>query len=298
MNNRYKTEKETPLFARFNIAFLVVVILIVNIVWFATAKHAFSACESSLKLEGTMSVECCTSQEKCIAAATAIYDYSVAAKLPPGSLSLFMQASPWHVYDGNARILTIEELAAITKKQMKNDVKRIDLIASWTGVAPDSKSKSIAQKLSDSLNGFPIKGMDGFVWMAKDGSVRTTHQAFTIMPKCPYGVHRGEEVMVSLVWGWMIQYEEDYVKKQNADAILRTGAAWDVFMLCPEKALQLFEAAAKISNPIAAYNAALLRLERNKDGDVEAATVLLKQAATLGDKKAQARIQELTRKDQ
>ena len=120
-------------------------------------------------------------------------------------------------------------------------------------------------------------------------------RAFTIMRKCPYGVHPGDEVLVSLVWGWLIQYEEDYIKKRDAEGILLAGAGWDVFMLCPERALQSFEAAAKLSNPIAAYNAALIRLERGKDGDIEVATKLLRQAATLGDKKAEARLQKLTR---
>ncbi|MGD1075224.1 MAG: hypothetical protein ABR903_03980, partial [Thermodesulfovibrionales bacterium] len=59
-------------------------------------------------------------------------------------------------------------------------MKRIDLIASWTGVAPDRDGKSLAQKLSDVLNGLPVSGKDGFVWIAKNGAVRTTHQAFTV----------------------------------------------------------------------------------------------------------------------
>jgi len=256
-------------------------------------ERVFAGCESSLKLEGIMSVECCTPRDKCIPAATAIYDYSVAAKVEPGVLSISMQASPWHVYDGDARILTIEELAEIAKGQLKKEIKRIDLIASWTGVVPDLNGKPLAQRLSDLLDGFPVTGKDGFVWVAKDGSVRTTHQAFTTMPKCPYGVHPGGEVFVSLIWAWLIQYEEDYVKKGNAEGILRAGAGWDVFMLCPERALQSFEAAATLSNPIASYNAALIRLDRNKDGDVEAATNLLMHAAKLGDKKAQVQLQKL-----
>lgn len=292
MNNKYK--KETSLIVRFYVVFAGVLFLIVPIVLLANAEHALAGCESSLKLEGTMSVECCAPKEKCIAAATAIYDYSIAAKVDSHTHSLIMHASPWHLYSGDARILTVEELAEIAKAKIGDNGKRIDLIASWSGVAPNNNVKSLAEQLSGLLKGFPVRGMDGFVWIGKDGSVRTTRQAFTTMPKCPYGIHRGEEVMVSLVWGWMIEYEEDYVKKQNAEGILRVGAAWDIFMLCPERALQSFEAAAKLANPVAAYNAALIRLERGKDGDLEAATKLLEQAAALGDSKAQARLQKMT----
>lgn len=292
MSNKYR--KETSLIEQCRIVFVAVLFCIVQIVLLTTTVNAWAGCDNSLKLEGTISFDCCTPMEKCIAAATAIYDYSVVAKVDSGVHSMFMHASPWHLYSGDARILTIEEVAEIAKEKINDNVRRIDLIASWSGVAPTKNTKSLAEQLSDLLKGFPVRGMDGFVWIAKDGSMRTTQQAFTGMPKCPYGVHRGDEVMVSLVWGWMIQYEEDYIKKQNAAGILRAGAAWDVFMLCPERALQSFEAAAKLAIPIAAYNAALLRLERGKDGDLEAATKLLEQAAALGDSKAQARLQKLT----
>lgn len=260
------------------------------------SKGGIASCESSLKLEGTLVVDSCAGEKGCIPASTAICNYSESAKVGPGVYSISMQASPWHLYDGDWRILTIEELAEMVRSQLRNDKKRILLIASWSSVSPDRNGKSLAQKLSDALDGFPVSGMDGFVWIAKDGAVRTTHQAFTIKRvKYPYGVHPGDEVMVSLVAGWPIDFEEDYVNKRDAYGIMRVGAGWDIFMLCPERALQSFEAAAKLSNPIAAYNAALMCLERSKDGDVEAATKLLTQAAALGDKKAQARLQELTR---
>ena len=74
------------------------------------------------------------------------------------------------------------------------------------------------------------------------------------------------------------------------------GAGWDIYSLCPDHALKTFEAAAKMSNSIAAYNAALMRLERNGDGDVEAARALLSQAAGAGDAKAQAKLKTLSTK--
>jgi hypothetical protein len=140
----------------------------------ATGQNAFAGCENSLKLEGVMSVECCTSRDKCIPAGKAVYEYSEAAKDDPSLLSISMQSSPWHFYDNDMRILTVEELAEMVRPTIRK-VKRIALIASWTGVAPNPNGKSLAQKLSDLLDGFPVNGMDGFVWIVKDGSVRTTH---------------------------------------------------------------------------------------------------------------------------
>jgi len=271
------------------------VALLLNVVLLAAGPHAFADCEPPVTLEGTVSIECCIPPDECISAGRAIYDYSMSAKVDPDVLSISTQASPWHLYDGDMRIIPVEELAEGAKAKLRDGVKRIVLVASWTGVAPDRSGKSLAQKLSDALGGFPVSGMDGFVWIAKDGSIRTTRQAYTIKQKCPYAIHPGDEVMVSLVPGWLIAFEEDYIKKRDSEGIMRAGAGWDIFMLCPERALQSFEAAAALSNPIAAYNAALIRLERGKDGDLEAAAKLLTQAAKLGDKKAKARLQEMNR---
>jgi TPR repeat protein len=66
-------------------------------------------------------------------------------------------------------------------------------------------------------------------------------------------------------------------------------------MLCPERALQAFEYAAQLGHPIAAYNAALMRLDRGGQGDLDAAKELLLKASNAGDKKAQERLQLLNR---
>jgi hypothetical protein len=255
--------------------------------------YAFAECESSLELQGTISVDCCKPIDKCASAGEAVYKYMDAIKDEPTVLTIGLQASPWHLYDHEMRILRIEELARMIKPQLKDPVKRVQLVASWTGVAPEHNGKSIAERLSSALGGFPVSGMDGFLWIAKDGSLRTTKQAFTLKRKCPYGVHPDEEVMVSLVAGWPIEFEEDYVKKQNSDGIMRVGAGYDIYMLCQDKALQAFEAAAKLSNPIAAYNAAMIHLERGKKSDLAAASSLLLQAVAIGDKKAKVMLGEL-----
>jgi TPR repeat protein len=192
------------------------------------------------------------------------------------------------------RIITVEEVAEMARPLIARGVKRIALIASWTAVAPDKEGKSLRQKLSETLSGFPVSGMNGFLWIAKDGSTRTTRQAFTVRQgRGPYRIALGEEVMVSLVAGWPAEDEDIFLKERNADGIMRAGAGWDILFLCPEKALQAFEAAARLSHSVAAYNAALIRLERKNIGDLDAAKELLSQAAIAGDKKAQARLQAL-----
>jgi hypothetical protein len=128
------------------------------------------------------------------------------------------------------------------------------------------------------------------------GGLRTTHQAFTIRNgKGPYSVRVGEDVMTSLVAGWPVYLEEHFVKAGDSEGMLRAAAGWDIFLLCPDRALSSFEAAAKLSNPVSAYNAAMIRLERGDEGDHQAAMTLLSQAANLGDEPARDRLRQLKR---
>jgi TPR repeat protein len=213
----------------------------------------------------------------------------------PSILNINMHTSPWRFYDGDMRILTVDDVAELVGEHVKK-VGRIQLVGSWTGVAPDASTKSLAQKLSEALKGFPVTGTDGFLWISSSGETRTTRQAFTLKQgRGPYYVAPDEEVMVSLVAGWPAEVEDHFAQERNAEGIMRAGAGWDIYFLCPDRALQAFEAAAKLSDPVAAYNAAMMRLDRNSKGDVEAATALLAQAAGKGDKKAQARLEKLRR---
>lgn len=100
--------------------------------------------------------------------------------------------------------------------------------------------------------------------------------------------------MASLVAGWPLEYDDEFLEQGNADGVMRAGVGADVYMLCPDKALELYEAAAKLSSPIAAYNAAMIHLERGKEGDLKKAAILLSQAAALGDRKAAARLKGLS----
>lgn len=261
-----------------------VLILLLSI----ASLQVLADCQTSLPLEGIASIDSCDPQDKaCVSAGKVLYTYMGRTKDDPSVLSVGLHASPWRFYDPEMRILGVEEVAEILRSHLKRGVRRIHLSASWTGVAPASGEKSLAKRLSQQLKGFPVEGEKGFLWISKDGVTRTSRQAFTVTRGGrPYGVKDGEEVMVSFVPGWPATMEEAFVKEGNADGIMRAGAGWDIFFLCPDRALQSFEVAAKLAHPIAAYNAAMLRLERGNKGDLEAASELLKQAAEAGDSKA------------
>jgi hypothetical protein len=261
----------------------------------ATSLQVLADCKTFMSLEGVTSIPGCDSGT-CVSGAEAVYEYS--KKSPgvddPSVLVLSLHSSPWRFYDGDMRILTVEEVAEVARPHIVKGVKRIVLMASWSGVAPDRNEKSLAEKLSKALGGFPVSGTDGFLWLAPDGSTRTTHQAFSIRTGLgQYKIQSGAEVMVSMVAGWPAGVEDVFRRDNNSDGIMRAGAGWDIFFLCPDNALQSFEAAAQLSHPVAGYNAALIRLERNGKGDVEAATTMLTKAASAGDKKAQVRLRSL-----
>lgn len=89
--------------------------------------------------------------------------------------------------------------------------------------------------------------------------------------------------------GWPA-YVQDRIPENDADLLMRAAAGWDVFFLCPDKALAGFEHAAAQGSAIAAYNAALMRLERGADGDHAFALALLERGVALGDAKSRARL--------
>lgn len=255
--------------------------------------QVLAECKPSVPLEGVVSLDQCTGDDSCVSAAEAFYQYVTANKgedEDPTVLNIHLHASPWRLYDTEKRILTIEEVAGMAKPFIPKGLKRIVLKGSWTGVPPGRGEKSLAAKLSEALDGFPVEGFDGFLWVAKDGSVRTTRQAATLFIGGQYRIRPGSDVMVSMIAGWPVSLEDTFLQSKDSDGLNAAGAGWDIFFLCPDRALQAFEAAARYANPIAAYNAALIRLERKSKGDLKAAAELLAQAANAGDKKAKARL--------
>ncbi|MFZ6748852.1 hypothetical protein [Undibacterium sp. Ren11W] len=260
--------------------------------------HVLAECKPFRGLKGVVSLEQCAAGDNCVRAAEALFKYAgmkTEENQDPTTLVVFMHASPWRFYDKENRIVSIEDIAKMVRPDIKGKVNRIILKASWSGVPPAHGEKSLASKLSEALGGFPVEGADGFLWIAEDGSTRTSHQAFTVFIGELYKIPAGRELFISMVVGWPASYEEAFLRDKNSEGINAAGEAWDTFYLCPERALRAFETAARYDNPIAAYNAALIRLERKSKGDLKAATALLSQAAKAGDQKAQTRLAMLSK---
>ncbi len=262
----------------------------------ATACVAQANCPTSLPLQGTATINSCApSAPKCVSAGQALFQYLESNKdANPDVLFIRVTGSPWHLYGPDFHILEIDELAQLVKRQA-NKVKRVVLAASWSGVAPDARTPSLAQQLSTALGGMPVSGQDGFVWVSKNGAVRTTRQAISVTAGGPYWVPQGEEIMVSRVSGWPIDFEEQFTKAADGKGLMLAGVGRDTYSLCPERALQLFDAAAALGEPVAAYNAAIMRLQRGAPGDAAAARALLAQSAGAGEKKAQAKLDALAK---
>ena len=87
---------------------------------------------------------------------------------------------------------------------------------------------------------------------------------------CAYFVNDDAEIMEALVAGWPSELEDEFARAGNAEGVMRAGAGYDIWGLCADQALAAFERAAKMSDAIAAYNAAMIRLDRAGDGDKRA----------------------------
>lgn len=253
-------------------------------------------CNSSLPVKGALSIKFCDPNvAKCVPANEAIYKYTTAIKDDPDVFTIGSHSSPWHFYDAQMRILTIDDMASRVKQKLKNE-KRVELTSSWSGVPPDSKTLSLAQKLSKALGGIPVTGVDGFVWLNKNGHYHTTKQAYTMWQSHgPYMINEGDDVMVSLATYYPVQIESYLIENRIVDGILDAGAGWEIFNLCQDKALQRFELAATYSQPIAAYNAAIIHIERNNPQDQKIALDLLRQASKLGDEKSSKLLSKLSK---
>lgn len=254
------------------------------------------ACDtSSLPLSGTLTVQTCPGQDSpdCVYSGKALYDYMEAVPDSDAVYTIALHSSPWRMYDGELRILTVEDVAEHVRAKMDGKLERVELIGSWTGATAAAGVPSLAERLSKALGGFPVRGEDGFLWLAPDGSRRTTRQAFTLREGAgSYYLPAGSEVFVPLVAGWPA-FVEDQIPEDNAELLNAAAVGWDVFFLCPDRALAGFERAAASGSAIAAYNAGLMRLARGADGDRAAARKLFERGATLGDGKSRTRLEAL-----
>ncbi len=256
---------------------------------------AIADCRHELPVRGVESLSACDPKtQACLPADKAFFEFMDKAQDDQAVLFVSLHASPWHAYDAESRILTPDHLAGTIREFLARHqtVKRVELRASWSGVRPAANTLSIAERLSKALGGFPVTGTQGFLWVSADGGLRTTRQAVTLSVG-QYLVARDGEVMVSAVAAWPLSVIDAIRKKQDARALLRAGAAWDIFGLCPDNALATFEEAAGMGNAVGAYNAALMRLERGTKPDIEKATALLLQAAKAGDAPSRAQLAKL-----
>ena len=207
------------------------------------------ACDDTLhlSLSGSATVETCGApgSADCVHAGEVLYEYMEAVADSDSLFTIGLQSSPWRMYDGEMRILTVEDLADVVRPKLDGKVERVELIASWTGVSPEPGLPSLADRVSKALGGFPVRGEDGFLWLAQDGTRRTTRQAFTMREGAgAYSLPDGSEVFVPLVAGWPA-YAQDQIPEDDADLLMRAAVGWDVFFLCPDKALAGFERAAR-----------------------------------------------------
>lgn len=250
------------------------------------------ACDTShLALSGTVTVETCSPDRDadCVYSERAVFDALQAMPDSDESLTIGLPSSPWRLYDAQMRIMSPEELADQIRPRLEGKVKRVELIGSWTGAAPSPGLPSLADRVSKALDGFSVTGEDGFLWLAANGARRTTRQAFTAREGAgSYYLPKGADVFVSLAIGWPAFVED--MDQDDAELAMRAAVGHDVFFLCPDKALAGYERAAGKGHAIAAYNAAVMRLERNGEGDRTAALALLERAAQLGDGKSRERL--------
>lgn len=263
----------------------------------ATLSLAAGAqCRPSLPVSGVESVRACDRKTTvCVDPEMALARYAerVEGFDDPAVPLVFIHASPWRFYDAESRIVTVAELADNIRPSLHRGVKRINLVASWSGVRPEPGTPSLAEQLSTALGGTPVTGADGFLWINRYGRMRTTRQMATTFQGTGYTVPEGGEVFISLAAGWRTHHSGHYASQRDAEGLLNAGVGSDLYMLCPEQALETFEYSALLGNPVAAYNAAVMRLERNGPGDAEAATALLSKAAKAGDDPARKRLEAL-----
>lgn len=245
-----------------------------------------NACEPTALLDGVVTIPQCDSAAgmECVPGQQAVYEALQALDIPE-TYTIGAQTSPWRIYDSDGRIMAIEDIAAAIRKGRTDSDKRVHLAGSWTAARPDGGDSTLARRLSSALDGFPVDGSDGFLWLSPEGKMRTTRQAFTAWSGWIYSVVRGDDVLTALVPGSLAQFEDRFAQDGISAGVLQAGIGFDVFMLCPTSALAAFERAGEMGNPIGAYNAGLMHAE---NGEYEAAMAWLEKASTLGEAKADA----------
>jgi hypothetical protein len=263
----------------------------------STSAHA--SCEEGLFMPALTGVEtiptCSLGKEGCLYSGDAVFRYAEAIPDDPAAISLSAQGSPWRIYGPGDRILTIDSLAQLVRGAQSKGEKKVVLVSSWSGVAPSAGVPSLADQLSKALDGFPVEGQDGFLWISPEGRTRTTQQAYSVRKGAgSYGVPSDKEVFVPLAAGWAAQVVATADAPVEPQLVLAAGVGWDAFNLCPTRALEMFERAGNLGLAVGAYNAAQMLLARGREGDREAALQWLRKAAAAGDEPSAQQLASLT----
>lgn len=261
---------------------------------FLAATQSF-ACESEIQLNGIENIDSCSGQNTvCFSAAEKLSEYAnkISGGDDPDKIVITMITSPWRLYDSQMRIIELADFIKFIKPSVTPKIKKIIFAGSWTGAISRGKL-SLASQLSKSLGNIPVEGFDGFIWLSNTGKIRATKNQYTVFKSGKYQVKPESEIMVSLTVGWAIGLEKHFIETNNSVGLLIAGVGHDVFMLCPTGALQYFQKSAEMGNNIAAYNAAILLLEKRTPDNIKKAKQLLLQAANSGDKKAQEKLSTL-----
>src|SRR5688500_15148798 len=82
---------------------------------------AVLACDTShLSLTGSATVQTCSPQSSsnCVYAGKAVYEYLEAVPDPDSVFTIGLQSSPWRMYDGEMRILTVEDVADVIRPEI------------------------------------------------------------------------------------------------------------------------------------------------------------------------------------
>lgn len=255
------------------------------------------ACSPMPALDGVLTIPQCEPHAPaadCMPATTALYDGLQAFDIPD-VFTVGLQTSPWRMYDAEGRILTVEEVADAIRAGRPETDRRVHLVGSWTASRPDGGTDTLASRLSLALDGLPVDGSDGFLWLDRTGHTRTTRQAASTRMSGPYAVRPTDEVMMAQIPGALIDYEAAFVEQVNAAALVHVGMGYDAFLLCPERALAAFEHAAGLGSAIGAYNAGLMHAGA---GRRQAATTWLERAISLGEPKAASALAKLAQDEQ
>lgn len=223
----------------------------------------------------------------CVPARNVLYDYAAEMSDPPQTVTVLGQGNTWRVYDPENRAHDAQDVARLVRTDPAfGKATQVVLKVSWSGSAPAGYEAWGAPLASMSSElGVPTAGAGGFVWFGPKGQTMITQQDFTGLT-VPYQAKPGDWVMVSAALAVSEAAMQEAETSQDTDLLFAAAQSEDVFGLHPENALRLYERGAALGDGLAAYNAAMIRFQRDWDGDREAAKALLDRAEKLGDKKA------------